>query len=368
MDEQILPIPLTKIDEDPAFQVRRQWTPSADATLRALAASLQGPEGLIHPLVVGRLAQPTTVGRTFALIAGHRRLAAARQLGWTTILARVLPPCDLTAPHHRLRLFAMAVRENTEREPLLPEDRRAALTRLKALYDAVSPPIRSGRTPGAVSPSPETADTRSFSRWAAKHTQIPLRTMQRDVRCMLLTRGLVPPQSSLPPTAMATTTPDIAPPERLSALVQQTLQAVAQATTALQKLATSVPLATQMVIPDAQFTDLRQTLGTLQTVLHGIWPALRVQTEHPLVPFALVAQEQLAALRGTLWGLRTGTPEVWATLPLPVARALRTAMTALLADWQVVASAMQTRLSSVPAEEAPPLSMSPPWGASVAQA
>jgi hypothetical protein len=274
----------------------------------------------------------------------------------------------VTAPHHRLRLFAIAVRENTEREPLLPEERRAALTRLKALYEVVYPPTQSGRTPGAVPPSPETADTRSFSRWAAKHTQIALRTIQRDVRCMLLTRGLVPPQSSISPTSMVTTTPDMAPPERWSAPVQQTLQAVAQATTALQTLVTSVPLDTLMVVPEAQFTDLRQTLGTLQTVLHGIWPALRMQTEHPLVPFALVAQEQLAALRGTLWGLRTGTPEVWATLPLPVARALRMAMTALLADWQVVASAMQTQLSSVPAEETPPLSMSQPWGASVAQA
>jgi hypothetical protein len=100
----------------------------------------------------------------------------------------------------------------------------------------------------------------------------------------------------------------------------------------------------------------------------SIWPLRRMQAEHPLLPFALVAQEQLAALRGTLWGLRTGTPEAWATLPAPVARALQTAMTTLLADWQTVAATMPTSRSSPPAEQTPPRAMPQQWGGAVAQA
>src|SRR5207244_2774630 len=103
---------VSKIDEDPMFQVRLQWDPATDTGLEGLTASLAGLEGLIHPVVVVRLAQPTTFGRTYTLIAGHRRLAAARRLGWRTIPARVLPPCDLTAPLSRLHLLAVAVREN----------------------------------------------------------------------------------------------------------------------------------------------------------------------------------------------------------------------------------------------------------------
>jgi len=118
MEERYAQIPLTKIDRDPTFQVRQDWHPDRDPTLPALVQSLTGPEGLIHPIVVVALPQPTTFGRLFTLITGHRRLAAAQRAGWATILARVLPPCDVTALHERLRLLAMAIRENTERAPL----------------------------------------------------------------------------------------------------------------------------------------------------------------------------------------------------------------------------------------------------------
>src|SRR5207244_5280187 len=101
------------------------------------ARSLAGPEALIHPILVVQRPTPTTFGRLYTLITGWRRLAAAQRLGWQTILARVEPPCDLDAPAIRLRLLAMAVRENTERQDLHPEDRRVALQRLQALYAEV---------------------------------------------------------------------------------------------------------------------------------------------------------------------------------------------------------------------------------------
>ena len=68
------------------------WDPQDDPALAGLATSLEGPEGLIHPIVVVQLEAPTAFGRTYALIVGQRRLEAARRLGWTTITARVLPP------------------------------------------------------------------------------------------------------------------------------------------------------------------------------------------------------------------------------------------------------------------------------------
>ncbi len=133
-------IPLHLIDRDPTYQIRQRWDPATDPALAALAGSLAGPEGLLHPLIVVQRPTPTTFGRLYTLIAGWRRLAAAQRLGWQTILARVEPACDLDAPATRLRLLAMAVRENTERQDLHPEDRRVAVQRLQALS------VPSGRT------------------------------------------------------------------------------------------------------------------------------------------------------------------------------------------------------------------------------
>jgi hypothetical protein len=364
--EHLMPIPLRQIDGDPRFQVRLQWEPATDDRLAGLAASLGGPEGLIHPIVVVRLTEPTTFGRIYALIAGHRRLAAARQLGWETILARVLPPCDLALPQHQLHLLTIAVRENTEREDLAPADRRAALQRLEALYLAVHPEAARSRRPGSGAGAP--AHPEAFPAWAEKATKIPAYTIRRDLRCRLFTGGLprvpTPGLTTAPADAAAETPAPDAPPDP----VQETLHAAQHATATLQTLATAFTMETRATLPEAHFTALHQQLETLQGALASIWPLVRMQTEHPLVPFALVAQEHLAALRGALWGLRTGTPEAWATLPVPVARALQTAVTTLLTDWQAVTAAMQTSPASTPAEPAPPRAAPQPWGRAVAQA
>jgi hypothetical protein len=362
--EQLMAIPLRQIDNDPRFHVRLQWEPATDDRLAGLAASLGGPEGLIHPIVVVRLTEPTTFGRLYALIAGHRRLAAARQLGWETILARVLPPCDLAQPQHQLHLLAIAVRENTEREDLPPADRRAALQRLEALYVAVHPeaatPRRSGR--GVESPPAE-----PFPRWAARLTRIPAHTIRRDLRCRLFTGGLAHVPSNTSPMVPIDPVPTLPPTSGVPDPVQATLQAVQHATSALQALATAWPLNPRSPLPETQFAALHAQLDTLQTALTSIWPLVRIPMEHPLVPLILVAQEHLVALRGTLWGLRSGAPDAWETVPVPVVRALHAAMTAVLADWQVVA-AMPSRRPSAPAETPPPRTASPPWGQAVAQA
>jgi hypothetical protein len=364
--EHLMSIPLRQIDGDPRFQIRLQWDPATDDRLAGLAASLAGPEGLIHPIVVVRLTEPTTFGRLYALIAGHRRLAAVRQLGWENILARVLPACDLALPQHQLHLLAIAVRENTEREDLPPADRRAALQRLEALYVSVHPETATLRRPGrtvAEPPPPE-----PFPRWAARITRIPAHTIRRDLRCRLFTGGLALGPPSAPTTAPTDAAPATLPTPGLPDPVQETLRTAQHVTSTLQTLATAWTLATRSTLPETQFAALHQQLETLQTALTSIWPLVRMPTEHPLVPFVLVAREQLAALRGTLWGLRTGAPDAWETVPLPVVRALHAAMAAVLADWQVVATAMPARRPSPPVETPPPRASPPPWGHAVAQA
>ena len=182
-------IPLQLIDRDPAYQVRQHWDPATDPSLDALARSLAGPEGLIHPIVVVQRATPTTFGRLFTLITGARRLAAAQRLGWRTIPARVEPPCDLDAPATRLRLLAMAVHENTEREALHPEDRRVAVQRLQALYAEVHgnlPPL----TPGHP--------TTGFTPWAARLLCVTERTIRQDLQLAALGLSGVAPGRVLP--------------------------------------------------------------------------------------------------------------------------------------------------------------------------
>ena len=328
-------IPVHKIEEDPTFQLRLQWDPATDTSLADLAESLAGLEGLIHPVVVVRLTEATTFGRTYALVAGHRRLAAARRLGWATIPGRVLPPCDLTIPLHRLRLLAIAVRENTEREDLPPADRRAALQRLQALHAEVYPEaVAAGRGGRAAGGPPRPL---SFLRWATRATHLSERTIRRDLRGVLLSEP--PPAAGRPAgegTIAIQPVPDIS-------------QAAQQAAMALQTLAADFTLETRARLPDPQFAALHQTLESLQVALARVWPVVRVQTENPLVPFAWVAQEQLATLQGTLWGLRTGPPEAWATLPPAVARQMHTAMATLLACWQEVAPLLEARLAGTSA-------------------
>jgi hypothetical protein len=174
MMDAITPVPLRQIDVHPAFQLRQQWDPQTDLTLPRLAQSLAGPEGLLHPIVVVPLRTSTTFGRTYTLIAGHRRLVAARRLGWSTIPARVLPPSDPDRPQERLVLLAIALRENTERQDLTPADRRDALLRLRALYEEAYP---DGHRPRLL----EDGDIDTFTRWAATVTHIPRRTIQRDL-------------------------------------------------------------------------------------------------------------------------------------------------------------------------------------------
>lgn len=112
---------LDSIDPNPT-QPRRDMDP---ATLAALASSLS-EKGLLQPILVRP--HPTTPGHPerYELIAGQRRLAAARRLGWTTIPARVRSMDDGQARE-------AALVENLQRQDLNPIDETEAVLSLVAL-------------------------------------------------------------------------------------------------------------------------------------------------------------------------------------------------------------------------------------------
>jgi hypothetical protein len=312
-------IPLTKIDRDPTFQVRQTWHPDRDPTLPKLVQSLQDPEGQIHPIVVVARTDATTFGRLFTVIAGHRRLAAAQRAGWERILARILPPCDVTAPAVRLRLLAMAIRENTERAPLEVEDRRAALHRLHALYHAVHP----GRATGPADAPP------AFVRWAAGATQIPAYTIRRDLR-----HWLVAPSPLLPASEAGQPLP--LPPDPEQDALQYALHLGQQATAALRHLTIHLtPQACAQLTPE-QVGQLAHTLHELHATLEMALTRATVPSPRSLDAFTLLLQQRVPPLTGALQGLATSPPAEWEAAPPTVLATIQTAMGRLLTEWEQV--------------------------------
>jgi hypothetical protein len=342
MTEQYGQILLAKIECDPTFQVRQSWDPDRDPTLPALVQSLTGPERQIHPIVVVARATPTTFGRTYTLITGHRRLAAAQRAGWERILARILPPCDLTALPERLRLLAMAIRENTEREPLPADDRREALRRLKALYEAVYP---RSRPPAAPAQDPAAAESPAFARWAATATHIPTYTIRRDLRRLLLA----------PPLHSTASAPPAVAPDPAHDPLQAALHAGHHASAALQTLTASLTSPGHAALAPAQVTVLEQTLQDLQATLALTRTATTVPTPRSLDAFALLLWESVPAVTGALWGLATSPREDWDTVPPAVVDTIHTAMAALFAGWDQVAPRLPAHAPPPPRVGHPPL-------------
>lgn len=73
------------------------------------------------------LLNPITVNSRYALIAGSRRLEAARRLGWRTINAIVLDDTDGVSE------LEIEIEENTQRVNLTDDELMAAYTRLEKL-------------------------------------------------------------------------------------------------------------------------------------------------------------------------------------------------------------------------------------------
>jgi ParB family chromosome partitioning protein len=105
-------LPLNLIQANP-FQPRREFS---EDELRELEDSLR-TNGLLQPITVRR------AGAEYELVAGERRLRAARRLGWTTIQAVVREATDE-------QLLTLALIENLQREDLNPIDEAEGYQRL----------------------------------------------------------------------------------------------------------------------------------------------------------------------------------------------------------------------------------------------
>ncbi len=109
-------IAVVRIDPNP-------WQPRSivdDADLAELAASL-GEHGLVQPIVV------RAKGDRFQLIAGQRRLAAARRLGWEKVPVRVLDVDDR-------QMSEIAIVENLQRRDLDALEKAASFKQYLATW------------------------------------------------------------------------------------------------------------------------------------------------------------------------------------------------------------------------------------------
>ncbi|MBQ4037349.1 MAG: ParB/RepB/Spo0J family partition protein [Clostridia bacterium] len=150
----------------------------SEASLSAMARSLRCT-GLIQPPVVRK------VGKNYELIAGARRLEAARSLGWTRIPALVVRADSAAA-------VDMAMAENLARLDLTHAEEQAARQRLSALMErslrehtAFAQSLRRPQRRGSVSQAPrgETRCERELPREKAADTavEIPPHTAQAAV-------------------------------------------------------------------------------------------------------------------------------------------------------------------------------------------
>ncbi|MGN0843721.1 MAG: ParB N-terminal domain-containing protein [Kiritimatiellia bacterium] len=105
--------------------------------MRVPVSSIQIPDrvrkeiGDLKPLMeslqrIGQL-NPITITPEYQLVAGFRRLSAARALGWRTIEVRVIEGAD------EVRILEMELEENVYRKDFTPEEVLAGWKRLEAL-------------------------------------------------------------------------------------------------------------------------------------------------------------------------------------------------------------------------------------------
>lgn len=130
-DNQLIKIPLTKLDANP-FQGRRAMDPTK---LKELASNI-ARHGLLQPIT----ARP--VGDRFQIIGGHRRVAAIQRLrdeaqaagdttAWTTVDASVRK----TATDFEMALLMLV--ENNQRDEMDEVDQADSMARLMALNASI---------------------------------------------------------------------------------------------------------------------------------------------------------------------------------------------------------------------------------------
>lgn len=122
LDALEVDLPVDMLDLDPG-QPRRELDPQS---LQELQASLE-THGQLSPLVVRPMAGPQNRGK-YWVVAGGRRLRAARQAGWSTIRCSIRPYSNAQA-----RIIGLV--ENIHRDDLTDMEKSDALVELKRTTD-----------------------------------------------------------------------------------------------------------------------------------------------------------------------------------------------------------------------------------------
>ncbi|MCK4505466.1 MAG: ParB/RepB/Spo0J family partition protein [Candidatus Aegiribacteria sp.] len=110
-------IDIDLIDPNP-FQPRKEWKPEEIASL---AASIRS-QGIIQPLILKK------EGKRYQLIAGERRLRAAREAGLKKVPV-------IVREASREQMLALALVENIQRQDLGPMEKAEAFKRLSSEFD-----------------------------------------------------------------------------------------------------------------------------------------------------------------------------------------------------------------------------------------
>ena len=116
--ERLREIPLNLISPNPS-QPRREFR---EEELKELEDSLR-TNGLLQPVTV----RPAPSGQGYELIAGERRVRAAKRVGWSAIPAVVRPISDA-------QLLTLALVENLQREDLNPIEEAEGYRRLASEF------------------------------------------------------------------------------------------------------------------------------------------------------------------------------------------------------------------------------------------
>ncbi|MDD5760799.1 MAG: ParB/RepB/Spo0J family partition protein [Candidatus Pacebacteria bacterium] len=121
LEEKIFYIEVEKIKPNPQ-QPRRTFP---EETIQELANSIR-EYGILEPLIVSRVEKDTATGTEveYELIAGERRLLAAKRSGLTTV------PAIIRKPVEEQKKLELALIENIQREDLTPIAKARAFARL----------------------------------------------------------------------------------------------------------------------------------------------------------------------------------------------------------------------------------------------
>lgn len=159
---QSVSIRMSKIIVNPAKDRRGN-----DTELQDLLDSLS-EVGLLHPILV----LPADDEGHHEVLAGHRRLRAARRLGWEEVPARIV-----TLDALRGELAALA--ENLVRKALAPGEELRAFARAKAIYEQLHPETKPGGARNQASGHDGHLKTDCFADFTARTSRQSARTIRR---------------------------------------------------------------------------------------------------------------------------------------------------------------------------------------------